>query len=164
LRDFVRVVLELLTLFEMGELSRVLHVAAPVVAANLDVAHCSCFGETMSAADLSGMQRVLRLHEAMLRPAKDAVVCWSLVGRRCGIVKDVRVMISKLVFEEPWRWGNGDGRNAPWLPAGILLDQKMRSPCQAQVEENEAATDNANVSCGSPLRARSVQFNMCLVL
>jgi hypothetical protein len=40
----------------------------------------------------------------MLRRARDAVACWSIVGIRRGLVKDVRVMIAKMAWEEPWQW------------------------------------------------------------
>jgi TPR repeat protein len=34
--------------------------------------------------------------------------CWSMTGRRLGVVKDIRVMISKMAWEEAWRWGEKD--------------------------------------------------------
>jgi hypothetical protein len=89
---------------ERGEMGRALHVLAPVVRKNLVVAERRLFREPLSETDISRLQRVLQLHAAMLECARSAVRCWSLVGLRCGLVKDVRVVIAKIVWEEPWRW------------------------------------------------------------
>jgi hypothetical protein len=87
---------------ERGELGRILHTVAPVV-------RLVCVGEltdgSMPVRSLEMLERVLELHEAMLRRARRAIACWSMAGRRCGVVKDMRVMIAKMVWEEPWRWG-----------------------------------------------------------
>jgi hypothetical protein len=50
------------------------------------------------------LERVIELHAAMLGRARRAMVCWSMAGRRLGVVKDVRVMIAKMLWEEAWRW------------------------------------------------------------
>jgi hypothetical protein len=39
----------------------------------------------------------------MLDHAKEAIGCWSMAGRRRGVVKDIRVMIAKMAWE-PWLW------------------------------------------------------------
>jgi hypothetical protein len=44
----------------------------------------------------------------MLGRAREAIKCWSMAGRRVGVVKDMRVMISKMAWEEAWRWGQGN--------------------------------------------------------
>ncbi len=31
--------------------------------------------------------------------------CWLLVGRRIGVVKDMRLAIARLLWEERWEWG-----------------------------------------------------------
>lgn len=36
--------------------------------------------------------------------ALTAIMCWSMVGRRLGVVKDMRVMIAKMVWEESRVW------------------------------------------------------------
>jgi hypothetical protein len=90
--------------FEKGELGRILHTVAPVV-------RSICVGDlnvnvVSPSVRRSGMlERVLELHEAMLRRARRAIACWSMAGRRRGIMKDMRVMIAKMAWEEPWRWG-----------------------------------------------------------
>jgi hypothetical protein len=54
---------------------------------------------------LQKLGRVLHLHEAMVARAKRAIECWSMAARRCGVVKDMRVMIAKKAWAEPWQWG-----------------------------------------------------------
>jgi hypothetical protein len=103
-RWFWRGVVSLLSAFEEGELGRILHIAAPLLRANLNVVKQEVFGFVVSKEVWQNLLRVLELHEAMLDRARCAVACWSVVGRRMGLVKDVRVMIAKVVWEEPWRW------------------------------------------------------------
>jgi hypothetical protein len=54
------------------------------------------------------LERVFELHAAMLRRARRAIDCLSMAGRRRGVVKDMRVMIAKMLWAEAWRWGNSD--------------------------------------------------------
>jgi hypothetical protein len=99
-------VLELLPSFEKGELARVLHTAALVVREGLNATGRLLFGENfLTLEQAAGLQRVLELHDALLQRARRAIACWSMAGRRLGVVKDMRVMIAKLVWEEPWQWG-----------------------------------------------------------
>jgi hypothetical protein len=97
---------ELLPAFERGELGRVLHTAAPVIRAHLDAAHCAVFGRPVGADETQALLRVVQLHDAMLQRARAAIMCWSLVGRRCRVAKDVRVVIAKMAWEEVWRWSD----------------------------------------------------------
>jgi hypothetical protein len=92
--------------FERGENGRILHVLAPVLAKYmLVVASPGLFDTGRHLDNVRSFQRMIALHEAMLRRARPAIHCWSGVGMRCGLVKDVRVMIAKMLWEEPWRWG-----------------------------------------------------------
>jgi TPR repeat protein len=99
-RNVCEAVLDLLPLFERGELGRVLHtvtrLARHVVAAQ---------PVWVSVSDMNKYQRVVELHEAMLGRARRAIDCWSMASGRIGVVKDMRVMIAKMAWEEPWRWG-----------------------------------------------------------
>jgi hypothetical protein len=100
--------IHLLPLFEKGELNRVLHTIAPVVRRNFSVAHRTAYGEALSASKVESLQRVLALHDAMLLPVKLAVACWGIVGIRLGAARDIRVMISMMVWQDVWRWGEKD--------------------------------------------------------
>jgi hypothetical protein len=55
--------------------------------------------------DARTLGRVGELHAAMLGRARRAIDCWSVAALRCGVVKDVRVMIAKMAWAEAWRWG-----------------------------------------------------------
>jgi hypothetical protein len=99
-RNVCEAVLDLLPLFEGGELGRVLHTVARL-ARHVVATKPVWVGST----DMIRYQRVVELHDAMLGRARRAMDCWSMAGRRCRVVKDIRVMIAKMVWEEPWHWG-----------------------------------------------------------
>jgi TPR repeat protein len=92
----------LIPLFESGELARILHIVGPVFRAHVTnrVSFRLCVGDSF----LEQYQRVIALYDAMAERAKEAMRCWSVIGRRVGLVKDVRVMIAKMLWEEAWQW------------------------------------------------------------
>jgi TPR repeat protein len=90
--------------FQRGEQKRILHEVAPVVAKGLDIGRCTAFDQRVEPAEFRCLAEVVGLHGAMRRRARAAIACWSVVGLRCGVVKDVRVMIAKMAWEETWRW------------------------------------------------------------
>jgi hypothetical protein len=98
-------VVRLLPSFERGELGRILHVSTPTIRANLNVADREMFHCSIGEDEMGRVQRVIALHDAMLGRARRAVDCWSMAARRCGMVKDIRVAIAKMAWEEAWRWG-----------------------------------------------------------
>jgi hypothetical protein len=91
----------LLPLFEQGQHSRIVHEVAPVIRRNLEANLADGFIEEGTAQEL---RRVLKVHDAMTSRAKEAVACWSMCALRLGVMKDMRVVIAKLVWAEPWRW------------------------------------------------------------
>jgi hypothetical protein len=104
-RRFCISVMSLLPTFEKGENSRILHTVGPVVKQGLDVTMCALFKQRFVSSELPKLLGVIELYEAMLERARSAVACWAIAGRRRGVVKDIRVMISKMAWEEAWRWG-----------------------------------------------------------
>jgi hypothetical protein len=101
---FVGTVLTLVPTFETGELGRVLHTVAPFIRKNLDCSLRTMFRSVLGRTEMESFQLVVKLHDAMLERAARAIACWSVVGMRCGVVKDVRVLISKMLWKEPWHW------------------------------------------------------------
>jgi hypothetical protein len=63
------------------------------------------FTHSVSEVKMLIVERLLELHKAMLARARRAIDCWSMAGRRCGVVKDMRVVIAKMAWEEAWQWG-----------------------------------------------------------
>jgi TPR repeat protein len=102
---FRTAVLDLLPSFENSENGRILHTVAPTIRANLCVADCTFVGHDVQEDVAVKLQRLLVLHDAMLARARNAIICWGVVGRRCGVPKDVRVMIAKSAWDEVWLWG-----------------------------------------------------------
>jgi hypothetical protein len=108
-RESLRVgTVNLLEKFEKGKLGRILHIAAPLLRANLNVVKQEVFGTYVGKDVWQKLLRVLELHQAMLDRARRGIACWSVVGRRRGVAKDMRVMIAKMLWEEPWQWGEKD--------------------------------------------------------
>jgi hypothetical protein len=97
-RLFCEKIIEMLPSFEKGELGRILHTVAPVVRKRHDGAWVGGF------VDMKELARLRRVVTLQLERAREAVACWAVVGRRSGLVKDVRVMIGKMAWEEVWLW------------------------------------------------------------
>jgi hypothetical protein len=102
---FRRSIYELAPLFERGEHGRILHTVGPVIRKHLDVAERTLFTVTESEEHIQQCQRVLELYDAMLGRARAAIDCWTLVGLRCGVVKDIRIVTAKMAWEQAWLWG-----------------------------------------------------------
>jgi hypothetical protein len=102
-RDFWGAVSRMLPEFEDGQSGRIMHTVAPFIKAQLDVRQGEVYGRYAPVTDLWMLDRVVMLQEKALRHAKRAIACWSIVSRRCGVAKDMRVMVAKMAWE-PWRW------------------------------------------------------------
>jgi hypothetical protein len=101
----------LLPYFKRGECGRILSTVAPVIRKNLEEWNAGgVFLKTRAfrVVERLDMERVLELHTAMLARARSAIDCWSMAGRRCRVVKDMRVVISKMLWAEAWRWGDSE--------------------------------------------------------
>jgi hypothetical protein len=109
-RLYIAAVVQLLPYFEDGEQGRILHTVAPRIRPALDAPSGKPFGVLCSEKDLSGLQRLLQLHRTMMESARTAIDCWSMAARQRGLVKDLRVVIAKMVWEEPWRWADKKGQ------------------------------------------------------
>jgi hypothetical protein len=101
--EFWNAVFGLLPSFEKGESGRILHIAAPVIRVGLRWEEES-YGLHDECRNQAKQKRLIELHETMLLRARRAIACWSMVGCRLQVVKDVRVLIAKMVWQEPWRW------------------------------------------------------------
>jgi hypothetical protein len=85
--------------------------AAPVIRNNLEKWNAGGVFRSIRAfrmVECRDMERVFELHAAMLSRAKRAVDCWSMAARRCRVVKDMRVVIAKMLWAEAWRWGDSE--------------------------------------------------------
>jgi TPR repeat protein len=102
---FVREVLDNCVLLALGLYDRILHTVAPVFAKHFRVEERTVFGTRLDQSQMQDIQRILVVHEKMLGRARRAIDCWSMAGRRCRVVKDMRVMIAKMLWGEAWRWG-----------------------------------------------------------
>jgi hypothetical protein len=97
-----RVLFTFLPSFERGKNIRILHTTGDLISRNLDAAERKMLGERYDEHQVQVLQRVVEAHHAALR-ARAAIACWSVVGLRCGVSKDIRVLIGKMVWEEKWR-------------------------------------------------------------
>jgi TPR repeat protein len=103
-RELLSQVIRLLPLFERGEHGRILHIVGPVIANGLDAVG-QWFGIALPEDEVAKLKRVIELHGAMLECARRAIDCWSMAARRIRVVKEMRAMIAKMLWEEPWQWG-----------------------------------------------------------
>jgi hypothetical protein len=116
--EFCESVLALLPRFKKGDSDsgRILLFAAPVVRANVDGAKKELCGRPVPQRSWENVQRLLRLHEAMINRARRAIDCWSMAGRRLGLAKDMRVTIAKMAWAEAWVWGEMDKSQSAQKP------------------------------------------------
>jgi hypothetical protein len=104
--SFCDPILRLLPLFEKGRLCRILCAAAPVIREKAAFWNLDALGRRWSDPR-EKLLRVVWLHDTVLGRAKQVIACWGIVGRRCGLTRDVRVMNSKagvargVAFEMP---------------------------------------------------------------
>ena len=94
-----------LRFFEEGRMGRVLFEVAPVIRLHLDLPNERAFGKMQNESDLEKLQRVVALHEARCDLCRCAIDCWTAVARRRGVVKDIRVVIARMLWEQRWLWG-----------------------------------------------------------
>jgi hypothetical protein len=62
------------------------------------------FGKLEGTHLLGPAMDAVQFHEAVCRAARRAVDAWSIVGRRVRIVKDLRLMIGKLIWSARDEW------------------------------------------------------------
>jgi hypothetical protein len=98
---YAREVFELVPLFEKGEHCRLLQIAARMFR---KVIRYTETGDPIVTHSLPKIRRVIQLHESMVERVITAIDCWSVVARRIGVVKDIRVVIGKIVWDEAWAW------------------------------------------------------------
>jgi hypothetical protein len=108
-QTFCKAVVRLLPWFERGELGRILHTVAPVIRTGMAIqgvtlTFVTVYGRTIRYDQVVQLERVVALHVAMLGRVKQAIDCWSAAGRRCGVVRDIRVKISRMAWDEVWLW------------------------------------------------------------
>jgi hypothetical protein len=115
-------VLSLLPSFERGENARILHTVAQALRPSLNVAKRTLSGRKCVAGFVASLKQVVELGEAMLGRARRAIACWAVAARRLGLVKDMRVTISKMAWEEPWRWGELDAQEIERRTTRIRLN------------------------------------------
>ena len=83
---------------------RVLHTLGALVKAHLSLADGKVFGNPASNEQMSKFQRVVALHAEMMARARLALVCWGITARRLRVVKDIRVLVGKMLWREAWHW------------------------------------------------------------
>jgi hypothetical protein len=93
--------------------ARIVHSVAPVIRAHLNVRCRTLFGEALYyEGELDSWVRLLAQQDAMMQRARQAIDCWSVVARRCGVAKDIRLLIAKMAWEDAWRWGEKEATDS----------------------------------------------------
>ncbi len=103
--DFVEGLCELLLSFENGECGRIVFAVAPTLRVCLGDNEESMFEVTYRPTQIEKLRRVIKWYEVILDRARRAMDCWSVVGRRLHLARDVRAVIAKIAWEEAWQWG-----------------------------------------------------------
>jgi TPR repeat protein len=101
---FLDCALGLVRSFEKGSSGRILHTVGLLLRVHFDSDKSRVFNFDLDDSETQELLRIVELHGEMLGCARAAIACWSMAGRRCGVAKDIRVMIAKMAWEEAWRW------------------------------------------------------------
>ncbi len=97
--------------FDEGEGSRrVLFELGSAFKGHVDAANDTVFDRRVDVEELRVMLRCVELHDEWTTAAKAAIECWVAAGIRHRVMKDIRVVIARLAWEEPWAW-SGVGRS-----------------------------------------------------
>jgi hypothetical protein len=83
---------------------RVMFELGRVCAGKIDSSQCAIFGRTVEPEGWRAMLQAERLYDATCRVATDAIHCWLLVARRVGVVRDIRILIARLAWEQRSGW------------------------------------------------------------
>ncbi len=62
------------------------------------------FGASIDDEKLAAIQRCVELYDTWCAAAKTAIECWIAVGRRLEVVRDIRVLIARRLWEERSAW------------------------------------------------------------
>lgn len=81
-----------------GSCGDVIFEAGEVLEGSIDPEEDEVFGQK-HGSDLDLFKRVLAMHEGWCKAARAACVAWILIAKRTGFHKDVRKMISKIVWK-----------------------------------------------------------------
>jgi hypothetical protein len=149
-KELGRSALRFLPLFQEGRHGRILHTVAPLIRSNIDIDRRLVFRCAYSEEEIRQLQRVIELHDVMVSRARAAIDCWSMAGRRRGVVKDMRVVIAKMLWEESWRWG--ERRN--WSRAR-RREEAERDNCRAE-DETRVLPERRFADAGDELRSSAV--------
>ncbi len=78
---------------------------------HLDLANARAFGKPLGVCKQS-VQLCVELHDKWCAEAKKAISCWTVVATRLGVVKDVRLLIAQMLWDDGGAWSWGKSGNA----------------------------------------------------
>ncbi len=105
IRDMGSSARQQLKLYERGEGSgRVVFEIGAACKGHVNVGAGIAFGVGVCPEDLRAMERAVVLHEEWCKMAKRAIWCWIWFGRQVGVVKDVRIIISNILWSGRAAW------------------------------------------------------------
>jgi hypothetical protein len=81
---------------------RIVHTVTSTVRASHNAQQRSACGTYVKDSECGDLLRILARHEALLERARRLIAFWRVSARRCGGVRDIRVSIVKMLWEEAW--------------------------------------------------------------
>jgi hypothetical protein len=86
------------------ESGRILFEMGAALSGHLNMEDKLAFGVPVEPKTLFSLQRVVALHRNWCEEAKRAVRCWIWIAMRHGVVKDIRILIARQLWQERWRY------------------------------------------------------------
>ncbi len=82
------------TVFEIGSVCK----------RHCDMGHKTVFNRIVRPKELDAVVRSMDLHDEWCAKARQAIGCWILVARQKNVVRDIRNVISKMVWADRAAW------------------------------------------------------------
>jgi hypothetical protein len=73
----------------------------------VSVASCSVFEIHAAPKSAHAAQRCIEMHDRWCSEARSAIRCWLLLSRRLGVAKDLRRVISQMLWDQRAEWSKG---------------------------------------------------------
>jgi hypothetical protein len=104
--DFVNEARERLAIFESsrGNLAQLIFALGEMFAKHANTERRKLFHHSCNNVQWSCIERMKEAHAEWSEKAREALVCWTLVAVRCKLYKDVRQIISKMLWKERCLW------------------------------------------------------------
>jgi hypothetical protein len=103
-QSLVNLAVEQLQRFMDGESGRIMFEIGAACKEHVDKEHNTVFSRKFRKKNVRAVERAIALHDKWCTNAKRTIYCWIWVGKKLGLSKDVRFLISNEVWRDRAAW------------------------------------------------------------